>query len=153
MDQNIHYCQDDYSIQNNLQIWYNPHQNVNKTFCRNRKFHPETRMEPQGTPVLKILKKKNVLGLTGRDFKTYYKTTTMRTVWHQHKDRHTDQGGRSQAQRQSLTHAGRQPSTGTKPARWGRGKDSLREGGDRRAQTPPQACSTLAMLGRLFRGL
>lgn len=43
-----------------------------------------------------ILKKNNTGGFKLPDFKTYYETTAIRTIWYWHKDRYLDQWNRNE---------------------------------------------------------
>jgi len=80
------YCENDYTTQSNLQIQWDPYQTTNDIFHRTRKIFSQFVWKHKGPQLAKaILKKKNGAGgINFLDFRLYYKTIVIKTVWYWH---------------------------------------------------------------------
>ena len=93
LDWKTQYCENDCTIQSNLQIQCNPYQIINGIFHRIRTKNFTICMETQKTQIAKaILRKKNGPGgIKLPDFRLHYKAIVIKIVWYWHKNRHIDQ--------------------------------------------------------------
>ena len=90
------YCENDYTTKCNLHIQCNPYQITNDIFHRtktkNFTIHMETRKTSNSQS---IVLRKNSIFLSRRinlpNFRLYYKSIVIKTVWYWHKNRNIDQ--------------------------------------------------------------
>ena len=79
------YCENDYIIQSNLQIQWNPYQITNGVFHRTRTENFTICMKTQKTPNSQrnLERKKNgAEAIRLSDFRVYNKATVIKTVWY-----------------------------------------------------------------------
>ena len=93
LDWKNQHCENDYTTQSNLQIQCNPFQTTNGILYRIRKKFLQFVWKHKRPQIAKaILRKKNGAGgIRLPNFKLYYKSTVIKTVWHWHKSRNINQ--------------------------------------------------------------
>ena len=87
------YCENDYTTKRNLQIQCNPYQITNGIFHKTKTKNFTIIWKHERPQIAKaVLRKKNGAGgINLPDFRLYYKTTVIKTVWYRHKNRNIDQ--------------------------------------------------------------
>ena len=87
------YCENDYTTKCNLQIQCDPYEITNGIFRRTRTKISQFIWKHKRPRIAKaVLRKKNGAGgLNLPDFRLYYRATVIKTVWHWHQNRNTDQ--------------------------------------------------------------
>ena len=87
------YSENEYTTQSNIQIQHNPYQATNSIFQRIRTIISQFVWNYKKPRIAKaILRKKNETeGINLPDFRLYYITTVLKTVWYWHKDRNIGQ--------------------------------------------------------------